>query len=222
MTVTKHEDSSTAPHPADASESFWEPHYQKNIRPWTGLPNAVLADITADLTPGSVLDIGCGEGGDALWLAGRGWMVTAIDVSATVLERARTQAAERGLTANVTFGKYDVSQSFPDGSFDLVSAQYFHTPIGIPREQVLRTAAATVALQGVLLIVDHASTAPWSWNQNPDTRFPTPQDTLAKLDLDDQHWQPIRVEAAQRTASGPNGQTATVTDNVIALRRVDR
>ncbi|KJF22899.1 class I SAM-dependent methyltransferase [Rhodococcus sp. AD45-ID] len=222
MTVTKHVDSATAPHSADASESFWEPHYQKNIRPWTGLPNAALADITADLTPGSVLDIGCGEGGDALWLAGRGWTVTAIDVSATVLERARAQAAERGLTANVTFEKYDASQSFPDGSFDLVSAQYFHTPIGIPREQVLARAAVTVALQGVLLIVDHASTAPWSWNQDSDTRFPTPQDTLAKLNLDNNHWQPIRVEAAQRTASGPNGQTATVTDNVIALRRVDR
>ncbi len=220
MTVTTHEDGSTVPRPA--SESFWEPHYQKNIRPWSGLPNAVLAEITADLTPGSVLDIGCGEGGDALWLAGRGWKVTAVDVSATVLERARAQAAERGLAANVTFEKCDVSQSLPNGSFDLVSAQYFHTPIDIPREQVLRRAAESVAMQGVLLIVDHASTAPWSWNQDPDVRFPTPQDTLEKLGLDENHWQPIRVEAAQRTASGPDGQRATVTDNVIALRRADR
>lgn len=220
MTVTTHEDGSTVPRPA--SESFWEPHYQRNIRPWSGLPNAVLADITADLTPGSVLDIGCGEGGDALWLAGRGWKVTAVDVSATVLERARAQAAERGLTANVTFEKCDVSQSLPNGSFDLVSAQYSHTPIDIPREQVLRRAAESVAMQGLLLIVDHASTAPWSWNQDPDVRFPTPQDTLEKLGLDENHWQPIRVEAAQRTASGPDGQRATVTDNVIALRRADR
>ncbi len=219
MTVTTHEDGSTVPRPA--SESFWEPHYQKHIRPWSGLPNAVLADITADLTPGSVLDIGCGEGGDALWLASRGWKVTAVDVSATVLERARAQAAERGLAANVNFEKCDVSQSLPNGSFDLVSAQYFHTPIDIPREQVLRRAAVSVAMQGVLLIVDHASTAPWSWNQDPDVRFPTPQDTLEKLGLDENHWQPIRVEAAQRTASGPDGQRATVTDNVIALRRAD-
>ncbi|WP_247596221.1 MULTISPECIES: class I SAM-dependent methyltransferase [unclassified Rhodococcus (in: high G+C Gram-positive bacteria)] len=218
--MTTHEVGSTIPRPA--SESFWEPHYQRNIRPWSGLPNAVLADITADLTPGSVLDIGCGEGGDALWLAGRGWTVTAVDVSATVLERARSQAAEQGLTANVTFEKCDVSQSLPGGSFDLVSAQYFHTPIDIPREQVLRRAAESVATQGLLLIVDHASTAPWSWNQDPDVRFPTPQDTLKMLDLDDDHWQPIRVKAAQRTASGPDGQTATVTDNVIALRRTDR
>ncbi|WP_315901352.1 class I SAM-dependent methyltransferase [Rhodococcus sp. BP22] len=217
--MTTHEDGSTVPRPA--SESFWEPHYQKHIRPWSGLPNAVLADITADLTPGSVLDIGCGEGGDALWLASRGWKVTAVDVSATVLERARAQAAERGLAANVNFEKCDVSQSLPNGSFDLVSAQYFHTPIDIPREQVLRRAAVSVAMQGVLLIVDHASTAPWSWNQDPDVRFPTPQDTLEKLGLDENHWQPIRVEAAQRTASGPDGQRATVTDNVIALRRAD-
>ncbi len=218
--MTKHQDGSTVPRPA--SEAFWEPHYQKNIRPWSGLPNAVLADVTADLTPGSVLDIGCGEGGDALWLAGRGWTVTAVDVSATVLERARAQAAERGLIANVTFEKCDVSQSLPGGSFDLVSAQYFHTPIDIPRVQVLRNAAESVAMQGLLLIVDHASTAPWSWNQDPDVRFPTPQDTLEKLGLDENHWQQIRVEAAQRIASGPDGQTATVTDNVLALRRADR
>lgn len=111
------------------------------------------------------------------------------------------------------------SQYISAGPFDLVSAQYFHTPIDIPRERALRSAAASVAPQGVLLIVDHASTAAWSWNQDPHARFPTPQDTVDQLELDG-HWQPIRIEDARRTATGPGGQTGTVIDNVIALRRV--
>ena len=76
-----------------------------------------------------------------------------------------------------------------------------------------------MAPSGVLLIVDHASVAPWSWNTNPDTRFPTPEATLAELELNPDEWQTERLDAAERQASGPNGEIATVIDNIIVVRR---
>ena len=72
---------------------------------------------------------------------------------------------------------------------------------------------------GLLLIVEHASVAPWSW-ADPDTAFPTPEQSLAALDLDPSRWHSEFVGAPEREATGPNGQRATVTDNVIALRRL--
>ncbi|MGH3588551.1 MAG: SAM-dependent methyltransferase, partial [Pseudonocardia sp.] len=101
--------------------------------------------------------------------------------------------------------------------YDLVSACYFHTPVELPREEVLQRAARAVAPGGLLVIVEHASVAPWSWNRDDDVHFPSPAETLAALALDDR-WRPERVDAPGRVAEGPEGQTATVTDNVIAVR----
>ena len=89
-----------------------------------------------------------------------------------------------------------------------------------PRARVLQAAARAVAPGGVLLIVEHASIAPWSWNQDSQTRFPTPEQTLASLDLTLASWQIERLAAPARQATGPSGQSAIVTDNVIAIRRL--
>ncbi|MFG3223833.1 hypothetical protein ACGF07_03480 [Kitasatospora sp. NPDC048194] len=88
----------------------------------------------------------------------------------------------------------------------------------IPRARILRRAAAAVAPNGLLLVVDHASVAPWSWQAGQDVRFPTAEEALADLRLDD-GWRIERCHALRRTATGPEGQRATVTDNVIAVRR---
>lgn len=69
-----------------------------------------------------------------------------------------------------------------------------------------------------MLIVDHASIPPWSW-AGPDTQFPTPQQFLDALELPAGQWQPVRLDTPTRSAAGPGGQTATLTDNVIAVRR---
>ncbi|GAA2120560.1 hypothetical protein GCM10009802_23320 [Streptomyces synnematoformans] len=68
--------------------------------------------------------------------------------------------------------RHDLARSFPSGTFDLVSAQYFQTPFALPRAAILRTAAPALHPGGRLLVVDHGSIAPWSWNQDPGTRFP--------------------------------------------------
>jgi len=199
---------------------FWEDHYRQRDQPWSGNPNAFLVDVVARRRPGTALELGCGDGGDAIWLAGRGWHVTAVDISAVALRRAAERAAAAGVGDRVTNERHDLARTFPVGSFDLVAALYLHTPFDFPRARVLQAAARAVAPGGDLLIVEHAWFAPWSWNQDWNTRFPTPEEILASLDLDRAQWQIERLEDPQREATGPGGQVATVKDNVVALKRL--
>jgi SAM-dependent methyltransferase len=196
------------------TERFWEKHYRGHERRWSGRPNPVLVDVVGSLRPGDALDLGCGEGGDAIWLARRGWRVTAVDVSATALDRAAADAATAGVGGRIDFQQQDLAIAIPSGAFDLVSAQYLHSPIEFPRVRVLREAASAVTTGGLLLIVDHASVRPGSWAD--------PEETLTLLGLDPDGWRTERLEAHEREAIRPNGRRVTVTDNVVALRRLAR
>lgn len=207
------------------AEIFWENHYRQRDykqpdRVHGRRANPVLADVVKSLPAGSVLDLGCGEGGDAIWLAQHGWRVTAVDVSATALSKASAYAAEVGVKDRIDFQRHDLAITFPTGTFDLVSAQYLPSSVDFPRHHVLQAAARAVAPAGLLLIVDHASVSPWSWNHDPDRVFPTPEETLAAIGLPRGQWSTERLESSQRLVTGPNGESATVTDNVIAMRRL--
>lgn len=178
----------------------------------------MLADLVAASEPGQALDLGCGGGGDALWLAERGWAVLTVDVSATALARVADRAARAGLNDRVRTERHDLTHTFPEGAFDLVSAQYLLSPVAFERPPVFARAAAAVRPGGMLLIVDHASVPPWSW-ADPDTVFPTPEQTLDSIGLDPQQWQTVRLDNADRETDGPGGQRAIVTDTIIALVR---
>lgn len=91
-------------------------------------PNVCLTERVIGLPPGDVLDLGCGGGGDALWLARLGWHVTAVDVSSVAVERLRGVALAHGLSDRISAQQHDLRRSFPDGTFDLVCAHYLHTP----------------------------------------------------------------------------------------------
>ncbi|MFE0106716.1 SAM-dependent methyltransferase [Streptomyces sp. NPDC059009] len=182
-------------------------------------PNARLTETVTGLEPGDALDLGCGEGGDALWLAGQGWRVTAVDISAVAVGRGDDRARARGLGDRVVGVRHDVHQSFPAGSFDLICAHYLHTPCDLDRTSVLRSAASALRRGGRLLVVDHGSTAPWSWNQDPGTRYPSPQEVAAGMDLDPRTWTVERADAPRRIANGPDGRTTEVTDHVLLVRR---
>lgn len=207
--------------PATASARFWDDHHQRHPPSAEPAVNVRLAEIADDLPRGEALDLGCGPGGDTLWLARRGWRVTATDISAVAIARVAERAHSSGLADRVTAERHDLAQSFPSGRFDLVSAHYLHTPFDLPRERVLRTAAHALSPGGRLLVVDHGSTAPWSWNQDPDARFPSPAKVAAGLDLAPDRWRVERADAPRRTTTGPGGRTAEVVDHVLLIRRID-
>ncbi|KOU35065.1 methyltransferase [Streptomyces sp. WM6378] len=177
------------------------------------------------MPPGDALDLGCGNGGDALWLARRGWHVTAVDISAVAVERLAGLARSHGLGDRLTSVQHDLAVqhdlhgSFPQGEFDLICAHYLHTPFDLDRATVLRRAAHALRVGGQLLVVDHGSTAPWSWNQDPDVHYPTPVEVAAGTDLDPATWTVERAESPRRIATGPDGRTAEVTDHVLLIRR---
>ncbi|WP_066370693.1 class I SAM-dependent methyltransferase [Herbidospora mongoliensis] len=193
---------------------FWDEVYASRPVATDPRPNARLAELVAGLPPGDVLDLGCGEGGDALWLAGQGWRVTATDISAVAVERLTALAGDR-----VTAVRHDLGVSFPDGTFDLICAHYLHTPFDLDRAAVLRAAAHALRRDGRLLVVDHGSTMPWSWNQDPDVHHPSPVEVAAEIDLDPATWTVERADALTRIATGPDGSTAEVTDNVLVIHR---
>ncbi|MCP2163209.1 class I SAM-dependent methyltransferase [Goodfellowiella coeruleoviolacea] len=182
-------------------------------------PNARLTEIVTGLPPGEALDLGCGDGGDALWLAERGWRVTAVDISAVAVDRLAALARFHGLGDRVTAVRHDLGGTFPGGEFDLVCAHYLHTPFELDRAAVLRSAAHALRPGGRLLVVDHGSTAPWSWHQDPDVRYPGPREVAADIALDAATWLVDRADTPRRTATGPGGQTAEVIDHVLVIRR---
>ncbi len=114
------------------AERFWQRHYRGHERVWSGRANPVLVDVAGSLPAGKALDLGCGEGGDAVWLAQQGWRVVAVDVSAAALDRAATHATAAGVHARIDFQQHDLARTFPEGAFDLVSAQHLHSPVGVP------------------------------------------------------------------------------------------
>jgi SAM-dependent methyltransferase len=204
---------------SDAQE-HWEQRYREHGRFWSGRVNRRLAEIAEPLTPGRALDLGCGEGGDAVWLAEHGWQVTAVDIAQTALDRAAELAAERGMADRIEFQRHDLPDTFPDGTFDLVSAQFLHSLMKWDRPALLRRAAASVTVGGLLVIVDHGAVPPWSEHlkEHPDLEFPSADEVIASLALDD-GWETLRAEAVDRDATGPDGQPAHLQDNVMVLRR---
>lgn len=201
----------------DEAVQFWEERYRSVERVWSGRVNPRLAEVVADLPAGRALDLGCGEGADALWLAERGWRVVAVDVSATALRRATQAASDRNLLARIDFQRHDLNESFPDGTFDLVSAQYLHSPARLERDGVLQRAAERVNRGGVLLIVDHGAPPPWA--EHHDHHFTGIEEVLGALDLNPPRWTRLRTEAVEREMVGPNGEVGSMADNVMVLRR---
>jgi SAM-dependent methyltransferase len=204
------------------AERFWEEHYTRQERVWSGRPNHLLVSEITGLAPGAALDLGCGEGGDAVWLATQGWRVVAVDISATALLRGAMHAEGAGVADRIEWQAHDLAGWRPDREFDLVSAQFLHSPISFPREAVLSTAASAVRIGGTLLIVGHADAPPWAAHHRPTVHLPTSADVYESLALAGDDWQIERCEESPRAATGPDGQTATLLDQVLRLRRVQR
>ncbi len=187
--------------------------------PYRVAPNARLVEMTSHLTPGDALELGCGNGGDALWLAEHDWNVTALDISQRAVEQLTALAQKTRLTHRLVATQWDLDAGVPSGEFDLVNAHYLHAASHLDRAAVFRAAAHALRPGGHLLVVDHGSIAPWSWNQDPSTHFPSSRELHREIALDPPEWELVRAEADQRIAAGPDGRKAEVTDHILMIRR---
>lgn len=225
-----HGSSNEAAH--DGAAQLWDEMYRSRPRVWSGRPNPQLVAEAAGLAPGKALDLGCGEGADALWLAERGWTVTAVDVSAVALERAAAHAAEAGAGDRVTWLQRDLATWTPEEQFDLVSVQFLHSTVA-PWQPPHRLAANAVRRGGTLLIVGHHPDGlpPWSSHKgdshagdsHADTgMFFTAEQLTAELGIAPPEWSVDVAESREREATGPDGQTAILADAVLRATRLAR
>jgi SAM-dependent methyltransferase len=201
--------------------AFWDARYSSAHSLWSGNPNRQLVTEAAGLEPGTALDAGAGEGADAIWLAERGWQVTAVDVSGVALGRAAEHAAKAGdeVAARIRWQREDLREwTPPERGYDLVTSQYLHLP-GALRRTFFAGLAAAVRDGGTLLIVGHHPMDLDTTLQRPNhPELMFTGDELAG-DLGGDGWEIVTNVAAERETTDPDGRPVTAHDTVFRARR---
>ncbi len=206
------------------TQEFWDERYAAADRLWSGRPNPRLVEEVTGMPPSTVLDVGCGEGADAIWLARQGWEVTAVDISPVVLARAAAHAREVApqVADRITWTQVDLTAWEPgEASYGLVSAQFAH----LPQPELARLhaqLASVVRPGGTLLVVGH----------HPDDLRPEmgglrhgghammPTAEQVAQGLDPHEWEVVATDARTREQAHPEtGEVMTVTDAVMRARR---
>jgi SAM-dependent methyltransferase len=209
-------------HAADAmfGADFWDERYRSAQRVWSGNPNPQLVAEVAGRPPGRALDVGCGEGADAIWLSRAGWTVVGADISGVALDRAAQHARDTdpAAAARIEWRQADLIARPPEpGSFDLVSAQFMQLPPE-QRTRLFTSLAAAVAAGGMLLVVGHHPSDLATGVPRPPMPelFYAPDEIAALLD---DSWRVAVSEARPRSATTPDGAEATVHDTVLVAIR---
>lgn len=202
--------------PGSASDPDWDQRYAGAQQVWSGAPNGALVAEVTGLAPGRALDVGCGEGADAVWLSARGWEVTALDVSRVALDRARAAARAAGAQVRWLLAGL-VGAPLAPGGFDLVSAQY-PALLRTPGRDAERALLAAVAPGGTLLVVHHADVDAEQAEAHgfDPADYVAPADVAALLDGD---WRVEVDERRPRSVSGGAGAHHTH-DLVLRARRL--
>ncbi|MEO2106056.1 MAG: class I SAM-dependent methyltransferase [Actinomycetota bacterium] len=192
----------------------WDERYASKDYLWTVEPNRFVQQHVAQLTPGTAIDLATGEGRNAVWLAGQGWQVTAVNFSPVGLDKARRLAADHDV--DVEWVEADVTAYQPSATFDLVLVAYLQLSTA-PRVEVLRRAAGWVARGGTMLVVAHDRSNVTEGHGGP----PSPEvcydvdETVAALE----GLTPSVAEVARRPVQTDEGERVALDTVVVATRR---
>ncbi len=194
----------------------WEDRYSGEAKMWSGDPNPQLVAEASALIPGTALDVGCGEGGDVIWLAQQGWTVTGADFAANGLARAARHAEEAGVAERTQWWQVDARTFAAEGrTYDLVTTHFLHPPAG-GMVEVVRRLAEAVTPGGHLLVVGHAPSEVFSQLSNSQhAAMFVAEDLLPGLPVD---FEPLVVEQRPRTATR-DGVTVEIADSTLLARR---
>jgi SAM-dependent methyltransferase len=190
----------------------WDRRYSGPDLLWSATPNRFLVQEAEDLAPGRALDLACGEGRNALWLAERGWNVTAVDYSGVAIAKARDRAALEG--ADVDFVCADLLDYLPaEGAFDLVLVLYLQLPVE-ERRLVLARAEAALAPSGTFLLIGHDLT-----NVTDGVGGPSDPDVLYTPEQIAEEVPSLDVEKAERVLRDVAGADRPAIDALVRARR---
>jgi SAM-dependent methyltransferase len=199
---------------------FWEQRWSQVLREHADQvarrpPNTHLTAEVENLRPGHALDAGCGHGSDTLWLATRGWQVTAVDFSAAALTHARSTAEALGadVAQRIDWVEGDLATWTPQpGHYDLVTCLYVH--VAGSMAEMVRRMAAGVALGGTLLLVGHRPIDPATGAATPAAGQVQVSVDTAVAALDPDRWEFAVAEERTRAQAGSG------VDAVICARRL--
>jgi SAM-dependent methyltransferase len=212
-------------------KDYWDQHWQQRapVAMESNPANPYLVAGTSGLRPGSALDAGCGAGAEAIWLAGQGWQVTAVDISADALGRAGQRALASGLADQVEWVEADLTTWSPDTQYELVTTHYAHP--AMPQLAFYARVSDWVAPGGTLLIVGHLHThdghhgsaghshdGSAGHGQEPPAEASARAADITAL-LRDDSWEIVTAEQTLRTLAGPTGNSVELRDVVVQATR---
>ncbi|MDH4102104.1 MAG: class I SAM-dependent methyltransferase [Thermoleophilia bacterium] len=193
----------------------WNRKYAAAESLWSTRPNRFLVAEVADLEPGRAIDLACGEGQNACWLAERGWDVLGVDFSEIAIAKARERAAREQLT--VEFVCADLLEYEPEpNAFDLVVVLYLHVPAS-ERVRALDRAVSALGAEGTFLLVGHdlSNIAGGAGGpRDPDLLY-TPDDIAAEL-------AGLEIEKAELVFRDVSGADRPAIDALVRARRPER
>ena len=211
--MTEHQRPASSVRPGFARED-WDARYAEKELLWTAQPNRLFAAEVEGIEPGRALDVACGEGRNAVWLAEQGWRVTGIDFSEVALGKAAELARARGVEVEWVAADVLVHEP-PPGAFDLVAVLYLQLPHD-ELARALRRAARAVAPGGALIVLGHDTrnlTDGYGGPRDPSVLF-TPADVVASLD----DLVVERAETVERTVTLDDGDAVALDAFVRAAR----
>ena len=193
------------------TSELWDTRYDQADAVWSGRVNPTLAEVAEPLRPGRALDLGCGEGGDAIWLAQHQWTVTGVDFSAVGIARAELHAEQLNVHRMCSWLVADLTSTEFSPEFDLVTSHFLHVESDA-RSRMWRTMAHSVGGGGTLLVVGHHpddSPPEGRGPRNPDVLF-SAEHVLSAISAAGVEWSSLDAEERTHDVDGPNRRVTTI------------